>query len=275
MPAVKKHRIVDAITLDSIMSKLSDSKRTDDRGLLDYRKIEIETNILKDKTNGSAKVKIGDTEVWAGIKVETANPFPDTPAEGVMTCNAERLPISSQYVEPGPPDEDTIELSRVSDRGIRESGMIDVSELCIKEGELVYSVYIDVAVINEDGNLFDAVAYAGTTALLQADMSKFTIENDEVKMLEEREKLPIKSLPISTTFAKIGDKIIIDPNADEQEIATARLTLVTDENGKYVSAQKGKPGGFTFEELKEISVISKEKGEEIRKMIKEAVNNGA
>ena len=153
--------------------------------------------------------------------------------------------------------------------------MIDVSELCIKEGELVYSVYIDVAVINEDGNLFDAVAYAGTTALLQADMSKFTIENDEVKMLEEREKLPIKSLPISTTFAKIGDKIIIDPNADEQEIATARLTLVTDENGKYVSAQKGKPGGFTFEELKEISVISKEKGEEIRKMIKEAVNNGA
>ena len=270
MPAVKKHRIVDAITLDSIMSKLSDSKRTDDRGLLDYRKIEIETNILKDKTNGSAKVKIGDTEVWAGIKVETANPFPDTPAEGVMTCNAEMLPISSQYVEPGPPDEDTIELSRVSDRGIRESGMIDVSELCIKEGELVYSVYIDVAVINEDGNLFDAVAYAGTAALLQADMSKFTIENDEVKMLEEREKLPIKSLPISTTFAKIGDKIIIDPNADEQEIASARLTLVTDENGKYVSAQKGKPGGFTFEELKELSVISKEKGEEIRKMIKEA-----
>ena len=166
MPAVKKHRIVDAITLDSIMSKLSDSKRTDGRGLLDYRNIEIETNILKDKTNGSAKVKIGDTEVWAGIKVETANPFPDTPAEGVMTCNAEMLPISSQYVEPGPPDVDTIELSRVSDRGIRESGMIDVSELCIKEGELVYSVYIDVAVINEDGNLFDAVAYAGTTALL-------------------------------------------------------------------------------------------------------------
>ena len=275
MPAVKKHRIDDAITLDSIMSKLSDSKRTDGRGLLDYRNIEIETNILKDKTNGSAKVKIGDTEVWAGIKVETANPFPDTPAEGVMTCNAEMLPISSQYVKPGPPDEDTIELSRVSDRGIRESGMIDVSELCIKEGELVYSVYIDVAVINEDGNLFDAVAYAGTAALLEADMSKFTIENDEVKMLEEREKLPIKSLPISTTFAKIGDKIIIDPNADEQEIATARLTLVTDENGKYVSAQKGKPGGFTFEELKEISVISKEKGEEIRKMIKEAVNNGA
>ena len=192
-----------------------------------------------------------------------------------MTCNAEMLPISSQYVEPGPPDEDTIELSRVSDRGIRESGMIDVSELCIKEGELVYSVYIDVAVINEDGNLFDAVAYAGTAALLEADMSKFTIENDEVKMLEEREKLPIKSLPISTTFAKIGDKIIIDPNADEQEIASARLTLVTDENGKYVSAQKGKPGGFTFEELKELSVISKEKGEEIRKMIKEAVNNGA
>ncbi len=275
MPAVKKHRIVDSITKESIITNLSNSTRTDNRGLLDYRNLEIEINILKDKTNGSAKVILGNTEVWAGVKVETAQPFPDTPAEGVMTCNAEMLPISSQYVEPGPPNEDTIELSRVSDRGIRESGMIDVAELCIKEGELVYSVYIDVAVINEDGNLFDAVSYAGTAALLMADMSKFTIEDDEVKMLDERQPLPIKSLPVSTTFAKIGDKIILDPNADEQEIADARITLVTDENGKYVSAQKGKPGGFTFDELKEISIISKDKGEEIRKKIKEAVNNGA
>ena len=275
MPAVKKHRIVDSITKESIITNLSNSTRTDNRGLLDYRNLEIEINILKDKTNGSAKVILGETEVWAGVKVETAQPFPDTPAEGVMTCNAEMLPISSQYVEPGPPNEDTIELSRVSDRGIRESGMIDVAELCIKEGELVYSVYIDVAVINEDGNLFDAVSYAGTAALLMADMSKFTIEDDEVKMLDERQPLPIKSLPVSTTFAKIGDKIILDPNADEQEIADARITLVTDENGKYVSAQKGKPGGFTFDELKEISIISKDKGEEIRKKIKEAVNNGA
>ena len=275
MPAVKKHRIVDSITKESIITNLSNSTRTDNRGLLDYRNLEIEINILKDKTNGSAKVILGNTEVWAGVKVETAQPFPDTPAEGVMTCNAEMLPISSQYVEPGPPNEDTIELSRVSDRGIRESGMIDVAELCIKEGELVYSVYIDVAVINEDGNLFDAVSYAGTAALLMADMSKFTIEDDEVKMLDERQPLPIKSLPVSTTFAKIGDKIILDPNADEQEIADARITLVTDENGKYVSAQKGKPGGFTFDELKEISIISKDKGEEIREKIKEAVNNGA
>ena len=94
-------------------------------------------------------------------------------------------------------------------------------------------------------------------------------------MLDEKQPLPIKSVPVSTTFAKIGDKIIIDPNADEQEIATARLTLVTDENGKYVSAQKGKPGGFTFDELKEISVISKEKGDEIRVKIREAVKNGS
>ena len=94
-------------------------------------------------------------------------------------------------------------------------------------------------------------------------------------MLDEKQPLPIKSVPVSTTFAKIGDKIIMDPNADEEEMATARVTLVTDENGKYVSAQKGKPGGFTFDELREISVISKEKGDEIRIKIREAVKNGA
>ena len=86
------------------------------------------------------------------------------------------LLIDSVYLEPGPPNEDTIELSRVSDRGIRESGMIDTSQLVIKEGEKVFSVFIDIAVINEDGNLFDAVSYAIATALSLCTMPKFKIE---------------------------------------------------------------------------------------------------
>lgn len=275
MPAVKKARIIDSIIKENIISGLNKSTRTDGRGLLDYRTLEIETNVLKDKTNGSTKVRLGESEVWAGIKVETAVPFPDTPAEGVIVCNAEMLPISSQYIEPGPPNEDTIELSRVSDRGIRESGMIDVSELVIKEGEKVFSVYIDIAVVNEDGNLFDAVSIASIVALSNCTMPKFKIEKDEITILEETQPLPIKSLPVSTTFAKIENKIIIDPNADEQEMATARLTLVTDENGKYVSAQKGKPGGFTFEELNHISTIALEKGNEIRDILRKSIKNGA
>ena len=41
MPAVKKHRIVDSITRESIISNLANSTRLDGRGLLDYRNLEI------------------------------------------------------------------------------------------------------------------------------------------------------------------------------------------------------------------------------------------
>ena len=266
MPAVKKIRIIDSMRRTDIENSLKQSKRLDGRAILDYREISIETNVLQ-KTCGSASVKIGDSEVLAGIKVELGRPFPDTPDKGIIICNAELLPICSAFIEPGPPSEDAIELSRVSDRGIRESGMIDLPQLVIREGEDVFAVFIDIAIINEDGNLFDACSYAIAAALHGATMPTFKIENDKVVILEEVKPLPILSLPISTTFVKIGDKILLDPNAEEQTMCEARLTLVTDDKGNYVSAQKGKAGGFSFKEFNEMIEISKKKGEEIRKKI--------
>lgn len=270
MPAVKKIRIIDSMRRTDIENSLKQSKRLDGRSILDYREISIETNVLQ-KTNGSASVKIGDTEVLAGIKVEMGKPFPDTPDKGIIICNAEMLPICSAFIEPGPPSEDAIELSRVSDRGIRESGMIDLSQLVIREGEDVFAVFIDIAVINEDGNLFDACSYAIAAALHGATMPTFKIEKDKVVTLEKLKPLPILSLPISTTFVKIGDKILLDPDAEEQTICEARLTLVTDDKGNFVSAQKGKAGGFSFKEFNEMVSMSKNKGEEIRKKI---IKNG-
>ena len=266
MPAVKKIRIIDSMRRTDIENSLKQSKRLDGRAILDYREISIETNVLQ-KTSGSASVKIGDSEVLAGIKVELGRPFPDTPDKGIIICNAELLPICSAFIEPGPPSEDAIELSRVSDRGIRESGMIDLPQLVIREGEDVFAVFIDIAVINEDGNLFDACSYAIAAALHGATMPTFKIENDKVVILEKVKPLPILSLPISTTFVKILDKILLYQNEEEQTMCEARLTLVTDDKGNFVSAQKGKAGGFSFKEFNEMIEISKKKGEEIRKKI--------
>ena len=71
-----------------------------------------------EKAEGSARVLLGKTEVLVGVKVETGEPFPDTPNEGVLTVNAELVPIASPNFEAGPPNEDSIELARVVDRGI-------------------------------------------------------------------------------------------------------------------------------------------------------------
>ena len=44
-------------------------------------------------------------------------------------CGAELRPVAGRKYEPGPPSPESIELGRVVDRGIRESGCIDMESL--------------------------------------------------------------------------------------------------------------------------------------------------
>jgi exosome complex component RRP42 len=60
----------------------------------------VEQGIIE-KAEGSARVLLGKTEVMAGVKIETGEPFPDTPNEGVLTVNAELVPLASPTFEPG------------------------------------------------------------------------------------------------------------------------------------------------------------------------------
>ena len=90
-------------------------KRIDDRGPLDYRQLTITLGTVE-KANGSAQVYLGKTKILAGVKVQVGTPFPDTPNEGILTVNAEFVPLAYPTFEAGPPDENSIELARVVDQ---------------------------------------------------------------------------------------------------------------------------------------------------------------
>jgi len=66
--------IVEQLRKQQMLEALSRGKRLDGRNFESYRDLEIEIGII-DKANGSAKVKLGNTEVLAGVKVETGEPF--------------------------------------------------------------------------------------------------------------------------------------------------------------------------------------------------------
>ncbi|MEM2103207.1 MAG: RNA-binding protein, partial [Candidatus Bathyarchaeia archaeon] len=87
-----------------IAQLIAHGKRLDGREPNDYRDIKIEVGVIE-KAEGSARVKIGNTEVLVGTKVDVGEPFPDTPEEGVLTVNAELVPLASPSFETGPPDE--------------------------------------------------------------------------------------------------------------------------------------------------------------------------
>ncbi|MCL4518869.1 MAG: exosome complex protein Rrp42 [Thaumarchaeota archaeon] len=272
MSAVKKTFVVEQLKRSQMIELLGKGKRLDGRSLLDTRNLSIDTNVIE-KAEGSARVILGNTEVIAGAKVSLGTPFPDTPDKGLLVVSAEVLPLASPYAEPGPPDENTIELARVADRGVRESGMIDVSKLVLTPGKHVSSVFVDVSILNVDGNLFDATSYAVVSALLTTKIPKYVVdENGQPVKTDERIQLPIQTIPVSVTMARIGDYVIVDPTAEEEAVMDARITLVSDSNGNICAGQKGLPGTFTTDQILSASSTAKLKGEELRALIKKAAS---
>jgi len=78
---------------------LRKGERIDGRAFNEYRKIEIEANVVPAKAEGSALVRLGDTSVVAGVKVLVGERYPDSPDEGVTMVTAEMSPIASPLFE--------------------------------------------------------------------------------------------------------------------------------------------------------------------------------
>ena len=255
------------VRIKQIEKLIEKGKRLDGRGLNDYREIKIEQGLIE-KAEGSARILMGKTEVLVGVKVETGTPYSDTPNNGVMTVNAELVPIASPNFEPGPPDENSIELARIVDRGIRESQAIDTEKLCIQPGKKVFVVFVDVYVLNHDGNLIDASALAAVSALMNTKMPNYEIKDDEVVIKQGYTPLPMKSHPITVTLGKINDKIIVDAWLEEEQVMDSRLSIAFNKDGHICAIQKGGSGYFTQKQILEGMKLAKEKAAELRKQMK-------
>jgi len=249
--------VVADLKRDYISKLLAKGQRVDGRRFDEMRPLTIETNFIG-SAEGSARVKLGNTDVVVGVKLIAGEPFPDTPNTGVLTTNAELIPMASDTFESGPPDQESIEVARVIDRGIREGHAVDMTKLCMVPGKEVWIMFVDVHVLDYDGNLFDAANIGANAAF------KGTIVPAKRAGKGEDYPLPVLHQPISITAVKIDGKILVDPTHDEERVADARLTAATIENGNLCAMQKGLNGAFTMEEVFKVVEISRKIGAEVR-----------
>jgi exosome complex component RRP42 len=260
------------LTKETLKKMFLEGKRFDGRGLTDFRDVSIEYNI-SNKAEGSARVRMGKTDVVVGVKLQTGEPYPDSQDKGNLMVSGDLLPLASPRYESGPPGFEAIELPRLVDRAIRESGMIDFEKLCIKEGELVWTVIIDVYPINDDGNMIDASNIAAVAALHNTFMPEID-ENGKIDYEKKtKNKLPLskETAPISFSFFKLGDSIILDPTREEEEACDTRITFGVSEWNKQLmlnSCQKKGELPLTRAEIEKIMEIIPKKFEEINKKLK-------
>jgi exosome complex component RRP42 len=253
---------INEIKRDVLSALLAQGKRADNRGMYEYRKIMVQSAPLQN-ADGSALAAIGKSQVMVGIKFDIAAPFADRPTEGVLSTGCELSPLASHLFEIGPPSDESIELARVVDRGIRSANVIDLNSFFIEEGK-VLALYLDIHVLDHDGNLIDTSSLAAMAALLSCRMPK--VEEGKIIRGEFAGKLPVKEKVVTCTFGKLGERIFLDPSLDEEKGMDMRLTLATTDT-HICAGQKGGWGSLSEKDLMELADISMQKGKELRALL--------
>ncbi|MEM3364742.1 MAG: exosome complex protein Rrp42 [Candidatus Micrarchaeia archaeon] len=253
---------IDEMTKSYVEVLLSKGERADRRGAFEIRPIEVKKGIIE-SSDGSAWVKWGETQVLASVKFDIATPFPDRPTEGVLSTTAELLPMANPRFEPGPPDERAIELARVVDRAIRSAEIIDLKSMFIEEGR-VYAVYIDIYVLDYDGNYIDAASLAAMAALRDARVPP--VKDGKLNREEKGVPLKLSGNALEFTFVKVGNHLILDPSLDEERALDTRITIGV--CGDLVcSIQKTGRGAITRAELDKMIDVSFGKFKELEKYL--------
>jgi exosome complex component RRP42 len=80
---------------------------------------------------------------------------------------------------------------------------------------------------------------AAVNALVNTKMANYEIKEGEVKIKPGYEQLPMKKHPITVTTAKIGNKLLVDPSFEEEEVMDARISFAIDDDNNICAIQKG------------------------------------
>lgn len=261
--------IVPRLKANTIASMLKKGVRASGRGLMEYRPIEVVPGYVRN-ADGSALVRLGNTVVVAGVKLELGSPYPDAPNEGALVVNAEFVPTALSTFEPGPPDENAIELARIVDRSLRELKAIDMGRLVVVPGRRVWVVYIDIYALDHDGNLVDASSIATLAALMNTSLPKVEVDesgNVRVDRATRVAPLPLRNKVATVTVAKAENVMFVDPDLDEESVAETKLVVAVSEDRRIAGLQKSGAGGFTEAEVAAALDVALEAGANLIKLV--------
>ncbi|MEM2010120.1 MAG: exosome complex protein Rrp42 [Thermosphaera sp.] len=270
-----KEPILPRMQAETILRLLKKGERIDGRGLLDYRPISVYLNPIE-KAEGSAHVILGTTQVVTGVKIELGEPFPDRPDEGVLQVHAEFVPLASQTFEPGPPDENSIEVARVIDRSLREPKAIDFKQLVVAPGRKVWVVFNDIYLIDYGGNIVDASMISSMLALATAKMPYYEEKEPGVYVVDNKRHttpLPVNTLVATVTMGIHDDVIVVDPSVEEELVLNSFITIAVDEKGRICGIQKKGVLGLERRLLDQAVEIAFNRGRVIIDLIRKILNN--
>lgn len=219
--------------------------RNDGRQRCEYRSIEIETKLMP-QTHGSSRLRIGNTDVLVGVKVELDTPHADKPNEGKLEFFVDCSATATPAFEGKGGDDLATEISNILTIAYQTRNAFDLRTLCILPNKKCWKIFIDVLILQCGGNLFDTVGAAVKGALYSTKIPKITaatLDGGEPDIqlsddLYDCIQLDTSNYPVIVTLCKIGDNYIVDPTSEEEVCSASSIVMSVLPNGKISSVIK-------------------------------------
>ena len=218
------------------------------------------SHINLSSTTFGTVVRIGNTSVVCGISAELAEPSVANPGHGyigttlvndwrvTLVPNVVLSPLSNPKHKAGPPSDEAQSLSAQMLALILAISPELPSSLCIERGKCVWTLYIDIQFLNYDGNGFDAAWLALTAALSKTQLPPIQFNPDlnrgvVVDGFPARLEWPEGNI-FACSFVGIDDGkyLLIDPDQEEEELSTASVCIVIDQDRRIRHLYKGGVG---------------------------------
>lgn len=217
--------------------------RPDGRPLGKARAVTLMQSAVSAGAEGSAAIKLGSTSILAGVRLEMYRPEGDTAGQGELVLHVEMAPFSSADLRQNRQAEAECvgSLTQRLTHVLGHQAVFDKRQLCIAEGKAAWRATVDIYVLDSDGSLLDACLLAAVAALADTKLPpvKQVSEGNYTRASADDATAPAAStsqpvqlrfstLPLSVTCCQVKDFFLVDPTAEEEALAEARVTAVVD-----------------------------------------------
>ncbi|CAM6087804.1 unnamed protein product [Calypogeia fissa] len=286
---------------------LDASVRPDGRPLGRARPTEISLGQVP-TTDGSALVKLGNTTMLAGVKLEVFVPGTETPDEGRIAVDFQMPPICSPHIRPGRPVEAVSVINEQLSNALASSEFVNLRELSITNGKAAWLACLDIYCLDSDGSLVDAALLACVAAFADLQIPAVSINDDgkvqrvsgntdqaidvdesgldkvgmekgssqDQMTLKAKRRLKLGAVPVALTCLLHTKYLLADPTAEEEAVLHTIFTVVVEATGKLVSMYK--PGGSTLattSTVQDCIALAHLRVKEVQQLLKEAVETAS
>ncbi|KAJ3223668.1 Exosome complex component RRP45 [Clydaea vesicula] len=253
---------------------LSESIRIDNRAVYDYRKVQF---LFSENVSGQVQVNLGNTKILAKVSGEISRPTASNPHEGILQFNIDFSQMSDQKFE-SKFTERELNITMLLEKALKKSKAVDVEGLCLVAGKKVWSIRVDLRVLDNDGNITDCACIAAITSLLHFKRPEVTVQGDELTIHSTEDKHPIPlsihHIPICTTFGFFddGQYLVVDPCLVEEQTMESEMTVVMNVHREVCTISKSGGVPLEIDQILRCCQIGSIKAGEVTNLIRNAIH---